>query len=162
MKKEKGMTLIEVIVVAGIIASTMTVLTLVVNNVFSSKSRVEQSSKINEIGSEVIKKMSKLMFEAEAESFNCQNPDRIIYTSRLDGGVTTILCANSKIASQSASQTIDLTPDDINVIGCTSFVSNCQSGVISPSAEIKFGVRAVQAGTDEGSTVTFKQKIVVR
>jgi len=122
----KGFTLIEILVVVGVLGMIMVATTAIMVNSFRAKARIEVSDVVEQSGSAALSEIKNNLISATGVGMSCVTSGigtSIALQSVDDGGVTRLVCyEGSKIASESATTgNFDLTPGNIKVIGCDNF-----------------------------------------
>lgn len=122
-----GFTLVETIIIVGVLAVIMITVTNVLINSFRAKSRIEVADMVEESGTMVLRQLRENIILASGVGITCAvnvvdigSTLSIVNTS--DGVVTNLICyEGSRIASVSASGSFDLTSSDVRVTGCNDF-----------------------------------------
>lgn len=161
MRKRKGFTLIEIMVVVGIFGMLMSVVIGVLLNSFKAKNRVELANLVEENGRFIQAEIRRNLLAAKGTTVLCPvGVGRSIgFENNLDGASTVISCVSGEIASDSANP-VTLSADNMTAT-CTSFV-RCSGD--SPTVDIEFDLSTGTAGSGGQNYVTrkFKQSMVVR
>lgn len=121
--KKHGFSLIELIVVIGLLSVLMLAITSTVLMTIISSNRIRTSSKVKQAGNYAMGQIQSLIRSARSVNL-CTSPDSISIVNQ-DGGTTQLLTENdaggvTRIASNSGSF---LTPENLSV---TSFSLVCQ------------------------------------
>lgn len=179
MNKQSGYTLVELLVVSGILVAVSGIIggilvsTLRSSDVARSKTQVAQNGNYAMSAmSEVIKRSRDITGMAGVEDFNgCVggpiNSDTVTFLMP-EGNEAELTCSDSsgRIASRSGDMTYFLTADDTAVVDGSCNISCNQSSKYSPPLiEIKFqlGVKDISTGgVIEGSEESFQTQISSR
>ncbi|MDD4937695.1 MAG: type II secretion system protein [Candidatus Shapirobacteria bacterium] len=164
MKNKKnnfGFTLIEIVVVTAAVGIIMVAIIGVVISTLKLQNQTKSSSKVVSGGNKILSELKKNVLNSNKGSISCNGTSSITLTNNYDGNLTEINCANNKIASISARETVYLNSGDIVVVDCSQFVS-CST---LPSLEMgdvnfKFGIGATVSGV--GITQNFEMDVTVR
>jgi prepilin-type N-terminal cleavage/methylation domain-containing protein len=165
--KKTGFTLIEIVVVVGVLGSIIVTVASVLLNSFKAKARIEVTDKIERNGGIVLSELKSGVVNASGVDMLCVG-STLTYTSSIDGGVTNLVCyEGTKIASESANGVFDLTSSDVAVSGCNNFVQcDLYSGSTDRTTQVDFvfGLIAgdAQAGAGQQVNRQFQSTIVVR
>ena len=155
MKKNKGFTIIELLVMvsAFVIICLLSFSFLTVT--LSSNSKTAVLKEVRQNGNFALSVMERLV--VSAKSVNCVD-SQTLQVSSLDDKTTTLSCLNSRIASDSSY----LTDSKVSVSDCN-FVCAITEG-IPAAVDISFTVSigGAEARTSEKSSLTFQNKFVVR
>ena len=120
---KRGFTLIEILVVVGIIGAVMIVVTGILVNSFRAKTRVNLADIMEQSGGLVLSELKNNIVTASGMGMTCSGSS-LVFTSTEDGGVTTLKCyEGTKIASESSNGNFDLTPAKVVVSNCSNFVT---------------------------------------
>lgn len=123
----RGFTLIETVVIVGVMGILMVSITNILINSFRAKNRIEVSDKIEVDGSAALRELRENVLAASGVGVSCATDAAEIGSTLAlvglnDGVVTNLICyENSKIASESANGTFDLTSGSVKVTGCDDF-----------------------------------------
>lgn len=162
IKNKKGFTLIEMVVVTAATAMIMVSLIGVVIATFRSQNQTKSNIKVVSGGNWILNEIKRNILSSDSENIVCAGDNLSIgLTNIYDGEWTTISCANNRIASDSARETIYLDSSDISVNCGNSFVI-C---TVLPSLEVSavgfnFGIESSTVGI--GITQNFEMDIVLR
>ena len=167
--KKKGFTLIEILVVVTVIGIVMTAITVIFINSFRAKSRITVADILEQSGSQVLAELKDKIIAAPADGIPvCGGSgfpsSTITLTSGEDGGETILTCVEgSKIASSSANGAFDLTPGNVVVSGCSSFVT-CVEGDRTKTVSFQFSLTSKDPDAFGESLVTrvFNSNVVTR
>jgi len=168
IKNKKGFTLIEILVVVGVILVIVTSISGVMSGVFNSQGKNKAIDKISQNGEFVLSELKKNILNANSGTengvgFSCpmdETGNSITITNIKDGNKLTISCLNSgsggyKIASISAIGTtvyLFQKNNDLILNGCNDFVT-CSTLPSLQLSEVKFnfvlgtGVTNLSSGT---------------
>ncbi len=173
-----GFTLIEILVVVGVVMIIMLSLSGIMSGVFSSQDKNKASNKIDQNGNWILSELKKNILNADSKSenglkFNCSVGvgSSIEITSVKDGEKTLITCLGSgddfKIASISAAigTTVYLFEKnkDLQLDNCNSFIS-CST---LPSLELSnvsfnFNLKAGNNILSGGTSRAFSMDVTLR
>lgn len=165
--RQKGFTLIELVVVVGVLGVVMITISSVMINSFRAKNRVELTDKIERNGSVVLTELQNQISGATGDGMLCVG-STLTLVNATDGGTTNLICyEGQKIASASANGVVDLTTSDVAVSGCDSFVScdlypGSTDRVIQANMLIKLTIGDTNGGVSQYSARTFRTSVVVR
>lgn len=166
----RGFSLIELLVVVGVLGSIMIVSTVILSNTLKSKNRMTVSDTLEINGSQVIRNLRQLVLEAKTVGMGCEYSPSGVGTSialinRFDDGITTLRCyENDRIASESANGNFDLTMENALVVGCNNFV-RCDTLPSSPITRVSavhfnFNLKIGSTATPEtGVSRNFKVEV---
>lgn len=122
-----GFTLIETVIIVGVLGVIMVAVTSVLINSYRAKSRIEVADKVEENGVSVLRELKENVIIATGVGMTCAtNVSMVGSTLSIqnvnDGSVTNLICyEGTKIASESASGSFDLTTGGVKVTGCNDF-----------------------------------------
>ena len=175
-REESGFTLIEIIVMVAILG----VLGVTISNIFitslRSSIKSQRISELKEKGNSALSVMERMIREAKSIDSDCTAVGSVlgyIDITYKDDLQTRFFCGENAIASSSASIPgfgVYLIGDDdapdINIIGCTNFIT-CTIGPGGiPEVEIKFTLE--QGGKESGeesydkTRIDFETKVIPR
>lgn len=132
MNYKKGFSLIELVVVIGVLAVIMVTVVAILFSALRSRTRVETGDILEQNGSLILNELRNNILNSNGENVSCLLSgmagvgNSIAYVNRFDGMTTTLLCregAGSVIASSSAGVDFNFNSSDVRVSGCNSFVS---------------------------------------
>jgi len=172
---KKGFTLIEILIVVGVVMIIMVSISGVMSGVFTSQNRNKASDKITQNGSWILDELKKNILNADSsgengDKFTCpmdNYSNSIVITSVKDGEKTTISCFNSvdgyKIASISGKAVGTTTylfqkNNDLILKDCSEFVI-CSTLPSLQLSNVKFnfnlgaGVEALSSGITKAFSV---------
>ncbi len=162
-----GFTLIEIVVVVGIIAVIMASISGVLLGSFRAKNRVNYSDLVEEEGSWIINELRKNVLNASASSVSCGDTGVSFENVKNEGSqITELICdrETNKIASSSA-HSADLSSERVMVSGCDTFVS-CDTLPSSTVWRVNFDFNVsagnVEAGPGGYVSRDFKTSVTVR
>jgi type II secretory pathway pseudopilin PulG len=172
-KKKFGFTLIEILVVVGVVMVVMISISGVMSGVFNSQNKGEAMDKINQNGSWILNELKKNVLNANSsgengedseDNFYCsETKDKIVIRSVKDGEKTTISCFSDaggyKIASVSGTEvgtTVFLFQknNDLILSNCDNFVT-CSTLPSLQLSNVKFNFD-LEAGIEGLSSETTK------
>lgn len=159
--KNKGFTLVEIMVVVTVLALIMVSIIGVVISIFKVQNQTKSSSKVVSGGNMILSELKKNILNSNRLSIICSEDKKsVTFANNFDGKITTISCSGGKIASISA-QTVYLNSGDTSIVDCSQFVS-CYT---QPSLEVsgvvfRFGVGSSTAGV--GITQSFNMEVTIR
>jgi len=126
--KKNGFTLIEILIVVGVVMIIMVSIGGIMSGVFTSQNKNKSSDTITQNGSWILNELKKNVLNADSngQNFTCTN-NSILITSVKDKETTTITCTeNDNIASQSGVPTRPivylLNNEELRLTGCSNFV----------------------------------------
>lgn len=168
----KGFTLIEILVVVGILGVIMTTVVSVMLNTFKAKNRADVGNRLEQSGSYLQIALRRNVLNSSSAAVEC--PDNggvgssMTVINKVDGESTRIECSEveASIASISASGTYKLSGMDVGVSGCNTFIS-CQTLPETGNVEsisFNFYLYSLSGNTSPDSYVKrrFENKVVVR
>ncbi len=167
---KKGFTLIEMVVVVGVLGVMMIAIMAILGGAFSGKKRLETANNVEKNGTYILDELRKISLETWGGGVTCPAVgvgNEVTMASFRSGGITTFVCEEGvEIASESAvrSESVVLSGTGIRVSGCSSFVS-CDT---QPSTEVsalnfKFTLSLGNTGYGAGEvTREFQSRVVVR
>jgi len=168
-----GFTLVETIIIVGVLAVIMITVTNVLINSFRAKSRIEVADMVEENGTMVLREVRDNIILASGVGITCAtNINDIGSTLSLlntnDGIVTNLICyEGSKIASVSANGSFDLTSADVKVSGCDNFAkcelfpdSSDRINQVNLSFTLSSG--DTSAPSEQSKTRSFQSSVVPR
>jgi len=137
MIKDKGFTLVELIVVVAAMGVIMITVTTITVNSFRARNRVESLTELEQSGDVLINSLKNNVFNSTKVGIDCQldplgSGSTLTVTNMNDGEVTNLVCyQNNKIASESAKGKMLLTatnyvPDCFNFARCETTPDNSQ------------------------------------
>lgn len=160
MKTKKGLSLIEVVVVAGLMMVLIGAVSGALLNTFRAKRRTRENEKIVQNGSRVQAELKRNILNSLGETISCTNSS-VTFTG-LDGQETTLSCSGERIASASASRTVYITGSEVR---CDEFAVTCnQSGGRVNKVNFSYRLTVGQPGTGFENFVqqTFRTEVTVR
>lgn len=170
--KNRGFTLIELIVVVASMGVIMITVTTITINSFKARNRIESLTDMDRIGDVLLNSLKNNVYNSTKTGIACQlNPlssgSTLTVTNVGDGGITKLVCyQNNKIASESANGNILLTtsdyiPDCFNFARCDTMPDN---GYIS-RINFNFSLTKLnEAGTTPETSISkkFSSSVTVR
>lgn len=165
----KGFTLIEMVVVVGVVGMLMTAVLLVLSGTFRGKTRVETADRVEQNGTYILAELRKIALGADGFGITCPAGgvgESVTLTSYRDGGVTTLTCLEGdQIASESATaEVVDLVAEGIRLSNCAGFVS-CDLGSDLEVLGLNFNFTLSLGDSGFGAGLVerdFRSKVVVR
>ena len=127
MNNKQAYTLVELVVVVGVLGLIMSAVVGILVNAFRAKNKVSVTDVTEQVGSQAINELKNDIISALGVGMTCTSTpgisaDSLTYTSSEDGGMTTLTCVEGAgIASASANGSFDLTGSDVKVSGCNNF-----------------------------------------
>jgi hypothetical protein len=177
---KKGFTLIEILIVVGVVMLIMVSISGIMSGIFNSQNKNKAIDKIDQNGSWILDELKKNILNANSggenggENFSCPLSigTSILIRSVKDGNRTVISCVGNqtdgfKIASASIERnvTVDLFQDnqDLRLIDCNNFVT-CSTLPSLQLSNVKFNfkLQAGVAGLSSGTTKTFSIDVTLR
>jgi len=142
MTKEKGFSLIEMLVVVGILMVVLVVITGMISNSFKLRNRTNLVDELERSGGWILSELKKNILAAKGTTVGCpvgSYDTKISYDSVLDGNSVDLECVDGVgIASASGTREYQLLPMGLGVSGCNQFVT-CSTSPESPSVtEVNF------------------------
>lgn len=160
--KKNAFTLIEILIVVGVIMVIMVSISGIMSGVFTSQNKNKSSDIITQNGNWILNELKKNVLNADSsgQKFECSlTKESILMTSLKDGDVTTISCENEKIASKSARETVNLiNSKDLILTGCGNFVncdilSNGQLSKVTFNFTLANGIGNLSTGTSKNFSI---------
>ena len=148
--RRAGFTLIEIVVVVGVLGVIMTVIVGIMTNTFNSKNKIFYRQKVEENGEWIISEMRKLVLNAGMiEKVEGQNKIRVLGG---DDGDKEISCDNNNILIDSQVLNVGVTAN------CSEFT------VDNKTVNIGFTLSAgnINLGVDNYAIRSFETKITLR
>lgn len=141
--KKNAFTLIEILIVVGVVMVIMVSIGGIMSGVFTSQNKNKSSDTITQNGSWILNELKKNILNADSngQRFSCSN-NSILITSIKDKETTTITCTEGvNIASRSGVLTrpiINLiNNEELRLTGCGSFV-NCTTLPNGQLSKVRF------------------------
>lgn len=166
MKKNNGYTLIEMMVVVGVLAVIMVVVTSTLLSAFKAKSRTDTVQKLQQNGNYVLEEIRNNFLKSDGKNVNCA-ANSVSFINRMDGQQIQLICnEGASIASVSASTgvTKNLTVG-VSATGCGGFFS-CETSPTGEvtAANISFSLSAgvPESGPENYISKSFATKVTVR
>jgi type II secretory pathway pseudopilin PulG len=165
MKDKKGFTLIEIIVVVTMLIVIIAGVIGAMTSVFRAQTAANLSNKVMKNGNLAMNEIKKDIINASSTGMSCPEgigTSSVTFNNIIDGDVTTLICTDNKIASQSARETVDLiSTNEVSVIDCSNFVKCVYSSGIPTSVEFSF---TLSSGTTEPNYVekNFNSTVSIR
>jgi type II secretory pathway pseudopilin PulG len=160
--KKIGFTLIEILVVVGILGTVMIISGVVLTNTLRTGNRVVSSDEVETSGTYILGAMKQLILSSKPETLtelgSCSS-SRLELVNRFDDSQIILECINGKISSNSA----QLHPDSIQVLNdCANFLS-CDTSGEFPVINIGFTLSKGEA-TDitKNFKRSFESRVVMR
>ena len=145
--KQKGFTVIELLVVGAIGAVLLSVVLYILTSSAKMASKARLNRIIDDQAAFLMFELKKNLMSARLDTVVCSDShDQVTFNNRFDNHQTVIVCADNKVASNSATMLplptfYDLTSGEVSVGGCDSFVS-CDGSNINFSFTLTAGVNA--------------------
>lgn len=168
-----GFTLIETIIIVGVLGVIMVTVTNVLINSFRAKSRIEVSDMVEENGTTVLRQIRENVILASGVGITCavnmiDVGSTLSLMNTVDGEVTNLVCyEGSRIASESANGSFNLTSSDVRVTGCDNFArcnlfpdSSDRITQVNLSFTLSSGNTATPA--EQSKTRSFQSSVVPR
>ena len=167
---KKGFTLIEIVVIVGVLSLIMISLTSILSGVFNSQSKNKSNDNINQQGNWVIEEIKKNLLNSSGVGFTCPIGigQSISFQNVKDGKRTVLGClksgGNYSIASSSANSANLFTNNgSLQLTNCDEFIS-CET---LPSLEVsgvtvKFNLNTGDALSTTYVTKDFELKVTLR
>lgn len=165
---KRGFTLIELVVVVGVLGVVMAATSSVLINAFKANSRVKLTDRLSQDGNWALMELRKNIFSAKGTTITCDlGSSAVSFENAQDGVGTTIFCdaENNKIASQSANRLINI--DLINggsevTVDCGSFAGCTGSPTSSVTFKFDLSIGNSNAGSQNYVKRTFDSTVSVR
>ncbi|MDP4009398.1 MAG: type II secretion system protein [Candidatus Shapirobacteria bacterium] len=174
-KSKSGFTLIEILVVFGLLSVILATVADILISTFKANSRVQLTTRLVSEGNFVMGEIRKNVLRTDGRNISYPigigDSSSFYFVSMDDNKKTTITCSevvdNNKIASESASGDIfDLTSGQVRVSGCTTFVSfdtlPYSSDVSNININFTLSAGNNEAGDENFASKEFKSKVVIR
>lgn len=167
----KGFTLIEMVVVVGILGFILVAVTTILFNSFRSQTRVSLADVVDQSGTLVLGELKNNIVSAVGVGISCATSgvgNSLALISADDGTVTTLVCYEGvKIASESANGNFDLTSSTVKVTGCSNFARcdlfpDSTDRVINVNFWFNLSAGDVAAGAEKFVGREFRSNVVVR
>lgn len=174
MKKQDGFTLIELIVVGGILAIISMLITGILYSTLRSTGKSTITSDISQNGNFAISIMSNIVTSSDqvldvGNRFDFQDctggiSGDSITLHRLDGGATTLTCENNTIASQSATGSQELIDTHSVKVATCSFTCTQTNSYSVPVIGISFILLENNNSpfVENKASATFETSVVLR
>lgn len=167
---KRGFTLIELVIVVGVLGVIMAATSSVLINAFKANSRVKLTDKLSQDGNWALTELRKNIFGAKGTTITCVGSSAVSFENAQNGVGTTIFCdaENNKIASQSANrepQNIDLINGGSEMpVDCGSFAScnGVPPAVSSVTFSFSLSIGNSAAGSQNYVEKTFNSTVSVR
>jgi type II secretory pathway pseudopilin PulG len=160
--KKNGFTLVELVVSAGVTSLVIIAISSILMDSFKARLRVQLGDRVQTNGNWAISELRRNVINSRQVSCEAGNP-AIVHVLDEYGVGTSLICdaLGQKIASVSASRTIDLTGADVLVSDCSAF-SQCElSGSKVKALNFMF---EITSGTGPEALVIkdFQSKVTIR
>ena len=158
---KKGFTLIEILIVVGVVMVIMVSISGIMSGVFTSQNKNKSSDAIVQNGSWILNELKKNVLNADSNNFSCTN-NSIQITNVKDKETTLITCIEGdNIASFSAKRnsTINLiNNNELRLTGCGNFVncttlSNGQLSKVTFNFGLGAGVACLTSETNKNFSI---------
>lgn len=164
--KKLGFTLIEILVVVGILGTVMIISGVVLTNTLRTGNRVVSSDEVETAGTYMLGVMKQLILSSRSDEIVSCVGSKVSLINRFDDSSIILSCESGKIASKSASPvvfSIPLHEDNIQVLNdCDNFIM-CDTSGQYPVINIGFTL-----SKGDGADVTkrfersFESRVVMR
>lgn len=163
-KNNSGYTLIEMMVVVGVMGAIMVVVTSTLLSAFKAKSRTEVMGQLQQNGNYVMEEIRNNFLKSDGKNVVCSG-NSVTFINRMDGEQIQLVCNEGfSIASVSAAIDKNLTVG-VTATGCGSFFS-CERGTDGEvtAANISFTLSAgvPESGVENSISKSFSAKVAVR
>ena len=142
MTKEKGFTIIEIIVSVAILAIVSTTILLIVFTTLRSSTKTEVHQEIKQNGETAVTMISDFIRRAETVSCSATTKD-FLNVGTSDGKTTSFSCESEKIASRSGSIAVNLTSESVK---CNNMQFSCVEKGGYPSISFSFSLFSKRPG----------------
>lgn len=168
--RQAGFTLIEIIIIVGVLALIMVSLTSILSGVFNSQNKNKSNDLINQQGNWVIDEIKKNLVNSSSVGFTCPEGigQSVSFLNIKNGDRTILSCSGSSgnynIASSSANgANLFIKNNNLQITDCSNFVS-CET---LPSSEVsivkvKFNLNANDVSSPAYVTKDFELNVTLR
>ena len=158
MRKNKGFTLVEMLVMGAMGAVLLTSVTIILVSSAKVANKSRLSKLIEENAAWINFELKKNMLWARGDSLICPSGvgSSIGIENRYDGQPTVIRCIDDDGIASNSANGVELTGDEVWVSNCANFVS-CDFGSSTPLPRVDFNFR-ISAGRNTGNPDDFSQK----
>ncbi len=163
--KQKGFTLIEILVATTLSAIALTAIVLIFSVVLKNYSKENILVEARENGISILKTFEFMVRNAKSVSTCSGNYETSITLTDKNGNNFTFSCLTNQIASASAAGTAILTSPLVMVNSCTNFVRCISSGARPPRLDFDFTleqVGGVSLPTFKKASINFKTSVGLR
>lgn len=171
-KYQKGFTLMETVVVMGVVGFLLIAVTSILFNSLRAKSRVEVADRVEEEGNTVLRELKENILVASGVGMSCVSTgvggSQVSFVNARDGEITTLKCIdNVGIASESASGSFQLVSGMVKVSGCNKF-AKCEEVLDAPEVktDVTFSFELTRGTAAEGvenfAKRVFNSRVTVR
>ena len=176
--KKNGYTLVELLAVIFILVAVGTIISSILTSVLRSSNKSTNTEVVRTNGNNAIAQMSRMITYAQKlEGVSVNNPSqfqtdcvsqpastqyRYLQIKSFDGGVTTFSCANSQVASQSASGTSYLVDPSLNA---SCYFKCAQESAAAPvKIDIFLDLKATSSAVfaESQAVINFETSVVLR
>lgn len=168
----KGFTLIEIVVVLGVLGIIMVSVFTVLNGSLKTNNRVKWSTKVEQIGAFVLGELKRNILNSNNKIVCDSGKTFVNFQNAFDGQTTQIGCTNSAvgvlggISSSSANLNLTLSGNDIATFGCDNFVTcdtlpSSEVSAVSFSFTLGAGISGSQ-NSENYATRKFQTKVTIR
>lgn len=167
---KKGFTLIEIVVIVGVLSLIMISLTSILSGVFNSQSKNKSNDNINQQGNWVIEEIKKNLMNASGTGFTCPIGigKSVSFLNVKNGSRTVLGClgssGNYRIASVSAnSATLFTKNNSLQITDCNEFIScDTLSSLEVSNVTIKFNLNTGDVSSPVYVTKDFELNVTLR
>lgn len=167
MRRKNGFTLIDAVVSLGVIVLVMTIISGVLMNTFKANTAVNITDVVERNGTFALAEIRRNIINSTDDGLICSviGTGSSLSLTGYDGEPTRITCTENGVIASASANGVDLTDDDVRVVGCGGFVS-CGT---APSMEISevnisFSLEAGVKDSGAGGYVSkdFESSVTVR
>lgn len=120
-RREKGFSLIEMVVVVGSFGMIIVAVISTILLTFRSQNNVNSNNKLKENGASILMELRRNIFNGDSKNIICGVGGTSVFVkNRNDLGETNLVCVGGRIASVSAT-TVYLNSNEVSVFNCQNF-----------------------------------------
>ncbi len=158
--RKAGFTLMEVVVSVGVVMILMGVVTAIMLNSFKAKTKTDLMELVSKNGTRAMVEIRRNIINALEDGIICSvGTGSSLTVVGFDGQASWISCnEGSNIASSSANGVVELTGSEVEVSGCSAFVS-CSSPLSDSSKVSKVKIKfLLDSGVEEAGVGGYVSK----